>query len=166
MTDLTSTQPGAFDAFLALLGAAGANQDPAIPVLDTAIEQYIPSTGYVLVEALEQHEFNIAALGSFAFYEDYFICGRTQYAQGLATNADWKVIRDQTFAIHEAVVQTTLVTNRGADGTPVLGTQAPSEIQFAVPVFQRYQPQATDKQGLMVGDIEWRFAVKARITVP
>lgn len=166
MSNLTSAQTGAFDAMLELLGTAGAAHEPAIAVLDTAVESYEPSSGYVLMEALEQHEFNIAALGSFAFYEVFYICGHTQYAQGITTNADWKTIRDQTFAIHQAVVQATIVANRGANQTPILGPQAPVELQYIVPTFQRYTPQATDKAGLMVGDIEWRFQLKARITVP
>jgi hypothetical protein len=167
VSNLTTTQPAAFDALLGLLQAAGAAQPPGNPpiaVLDTAVTQYAPSTGYVLLEAIEQHEFDIAALGSYAFYETYDICGRTQYVQGVTGNSDWQVIRDQTFLIHESVVQATVVANRGANQTKVLGTQAPNQLLWIVPTYQRYTPQPSNSAGLYIGNIDWRFSLKARIT--
>lgn len=164
MSNLLSTQPAVFDALLGLLQAAGATQDPPIAVLDTAVTQYAPSTGYVLLEGIEEHQFDIAALGSYAFYETYDICGRTQYAQGAEANSDWKTIRDKVFTIHQNVVQDTVVANRGANQTAILGDSAIATLTWIIPVFQRYTPQATSNAGLWLGDIEWRYNIKARIS--
>ncbi len=163
MSNLTSTQAGAFDALLGLLQVAGAAQSPPVQVLDSVVLQYEPAA-YVILEAIEQHEFDIAALGSYAFEETYELCGCTTYAQG---DIDYRSVRDKTFSIHEAVVQATVVTNRGANQTPVLGSNAPSTLVWIVPVWQRYSAAPANFSGGaagVAGTIEWRYQVKARIT--
>jgi len=171
VTNLTTTQPAAFDALLALLQTAGAAQSPPVAVMDTEITQYQPGS-YVIVEALEEQNFDPAALGSFAFYEEYEICGRTTVFQGVGDPATaTKAVRDQTFAVHQAVVHATVIANSGAistGGGQVLGSQAPTELEWIVPTYARYSstPGAFGEgQAGLQGTIDWRYMLHARLTV-
>ena len=170
MSNLTTTQPAAFDALLALLQTAGAAQSPPVAVLDSQVTQYEPGP-YVILEAVEQDGFDPAALGSFAFYEEYELCGITTVLQGMGDPATTtKAVRDATFATHQAVVQSTVVANSGSvatGGGPVLGSQAPSQLEWIVPSFARYSSSPGEfggGQGGFQGTIEWRYRVHARIT--
>jgi hypothetical protein len=165
LSNLTSTQPAAFDALLSLLTAAGATQSPVIPVFDTELVQYEP-TAYVLLKGYDAHNFfRSAALGSFAFEETFSLQGCVTYFQG---NIDPKTVRDKTWSIFQNVVMTTVVTNRGAPaGNPVLGVSAPTELEWVIPEYARYTSSPGSMNGVeegFQGSIDFSFQVFARIT--
>lgn len=165
MSNLTSSQPAAFDAFLALLTTAGAAANPVVTVLDSEVVQYEPAA-YLVLTGFERHRFDDAALGSFAFYEDYEICGYITYLQG---NVDPKAVRDTTFALYQSVVMTTVVTNRGQpSGNPVLGPSAPTSLEWIIPTRAEYTSGPANFSGGAAGffgQIDFAYHVKARLTV-
>ena len=164
MANLTSTQSGAWDAMLGLLQtAATGTSNPTVAVVDSYLLQYEPAC-YVILSSIEQHTFDIAALGSYAFEETYQLCGQTTYLQG---NTDVKTVRDTVFSVHESIVQTTLVANRGQNGIPVLGSSGPAALLWCIPAFQRFTMSPANFSGGasgVQGTIEWAYEVKARIT--
>lgn len=165
MSNLTSTQPGAFDAFLSLLTSAGAAQNPAVPVFDSEILTYEPGS-YILLKGFDgHHRFFNPDLGSFAFYEEYTLCGCATYLQG---NIDPKTVRDTTFSLYQNVVMTTVIQNSGRIGSnPVLGSSAPAALEWIIPSSANYWQApgnfGGEEQGIM-GAIDFEFTVQARIT--
>ena len=169
MSNLISTVPGAFNALYGLLAAAGQEQSPPIPVFHTeVISGEELQNGYVLLRAVDGHNFDPAALGSYAFYETYDVCGEVVYYQGgpdpitMATD-----VLNQTWSIYQNVVMTTAVLNRGANGEQVLGDAAPEAVEWCIPVSGEYTGEpgtiGAGQDGL-IGTIEFRYNVKARIT--
>ena len=164
MSNLTSTVPFAFNALYNLMNTAGLAQNPPVTVLNQEVVQYEPGS-YVLLEGVENHLFNIAALGSYAHEEVYDIHGIATYLQG---DVDPATVITKTWAIYQAVVMTPVVSNRGANGQYVLGLTA-NEPAWIVPQEARYTSSPGDFGGGMAGFqgmIEFRFSLKARITVP
>ena len=168
MTNLESSVPGAFNAMYGLLATAGALQTPAVPVFHSEILQYEPSTGCVLLQGVEQHRFEWASLGPFDFYETYDICGHAEYFQsGEDPVAMAEAVLNQTWAIYQAVVMSTVVVNRGQPGGQVLGSAAPLSLEVIIPADANYAAQPASVGGSadgLLGVVEFRFSVKARIT--
>lgn len=164
MSNLTSTQQGAFDAFLSLLTTAGNAQNPKVTVIDSEVVQYEPAA-YVSLWGFDNHEYDVAALGSFAQYEQYEIIGTATYLQG---DVDPKAVRDATFTLFQNVVMATVVANRGANGTQVLGSTAPIGLEWIIPKYARYTASPASfggGAGGMQGSIDFAFLLHARITV-
>lgn len=168
MSNLTSTVPGAFNAMYGLLNTAGAAQSTPIPVFHSEVlSGEETQNGYVLLGGVERHDFDPAALGSYAFYENYDIVGCVVYYQGGPDPLNMvEEVLTTTWSIYQNVVMTTLVTNRGANGNPVLGSSAPAALEWCIPVEASYtagQGQvgvATGWQGV----VDFRYNLKARIT--
>lgn len=164
MSNLTSTQPGAFDAFLSLLQTAGAAATPKVTVLDSEVVQYEPAA-YCVLTGFDHHRFDDAALGSFAFYEYFDLVGFITYMQG---DVDPKTVRDTTFSLYQSVVQTTVVTNRGQPfGNPVLGSNAPPQLEVIVPTYARYSSGPANFSGGAAGffgQIDFAYSLRSRIT--
>ena len=164
MANLTTTQPGAFDAFLALLTTAGNAQNPKVTIFDSEVLSYEPGS-YVELLGFANHEYQVAALGSFAQYEEYEICGTATYLQG---NTDAKAVRDATFTLFQNVVMATVVANRGANGTQVLGSSAPAALEWIIPRYAKYTASPGNfggGQSGFQGSIDFAFGIHARITV-
>lgn len=170
MANLTSTVPGAFNTLYTLLAAAGAGQSPPIPVFHSEIirGQYTQG-GYVLLESVQDHEFEIAALGSYAQYETYDIHGSVSYYQGGPDPVTLvEAVLNQTWSIYAAVVMTTVVANRGVPGQPVLGSGGPVQLLEIVPKFANYSGAPADIGGDasgFVGTVEFAYWLKGRLTV-
>lgn len=166
MSNLTSTVPGAFSAMHGLLSAAGEALDPKVPVFHTELVQNEPAS-YVLLKGIENHSFDIAALGSYAHEETYDIVGVATVLQG---NVDAQAVLVRTWALYQAVVMTPVVENRGALGTPVLGSDGAAQGRLWVaPNYARYSGEPGSFGGGMAGfagTVEFAYTIKARITVP
>ena len=170
MANLTSSVPGAYDAFYNLIKTAGAGQSPPVAVMAQELVQYEPGS-YVCLgatpgghKAVENHRWEWAALGSFAFYETYDFCG---YATVLQGDVDPEVILARTWSLYQAVVMNPIVANRGSNGTNVLGSAAPASLEYIIPVDANYVGVpgnfAGGQEGFQ-GIVEFCFSVKARIT--
>lgn len=174
MTTLTSTQDGAHDALYALLSAAGASQSPAVPVYDTfLLPGEIPPT-YVILwgtqpsseygpEGDPDEDLEIAALGSFAFYEKFTLYGQLRYFSGGIEAAP---VRDAAWALFNAVVMGPVVDNHGQNGTPVISSSAPAQLEYIVPTYARYRVVPGNQGGGSSGFqavIDWAFELQARI---
>lgn len=170
MTTLTSVQDGTHDAFLGLLQTYAAEQSPAVQVFDTFLTgDYEPSQYVILFgsnhpdETDADQDFEIAALGSYAFYEYFTLYGCLTLFQGNTAPA---AVRDAMWTLFNAVVMAPVVTNRGFGGTPVLGSAAPSQLESVVPTFARPVVRTGTMGGGQAGTegrIEWAFKFSARI---
>lgn len=174
MSNLTSTVPGAFNALYNLLATAGNGQSPSIPVFHSEVmrDQQLQN-GYVLLEQVENHRMTPAALGSYAFYETYDFCGCVVFYQGgpdLVTMAE--TVLSQTWSIYQNVVVTTVINNAGVPaygGGPVLGSAAPAALEVIVPAVAAYTGGPGQMEGGasgFIGEVSFRYSLKARITVP
>ena len=166
MSNLTSSVPGATDALLSLLTTAAAGMsNPPVQVFDSELIQYEPAA-YVLFAGVDSYEIELAALGSYAHYENYDLCGRVSYLQG---NVDPKTIRATTWSIFQTVVMGTIITNRGTNGQQVLGSSAPTSLQWVLPGPATYRGEPVEfgsGQAGFGGTIDWCVHVRSRITVP
>jgi len=168
MSSLTSTVPGAFNALYNLLVAAGNAQNPKIPVFHSEVlAGQLTQNGYVLLRGVQNHRLDLAALGSYAHYECYEICGCVDYYQGGPDPLSMvEQVLDQTWAIYQEVVMSTVVANRGAaGGAPVLGSSAPTQLTYVLPICAEYTGAPSGDAGF-AGQVEFRYEIKARITVP
>lgn len=168
MSNLTSTVPGAFNALYNLLVAAGDAQNPTIPVFHSEVLLGVDvNNGYVLLEKVENQRIDLAALGSYAQYETYDICGTVTYQLGgpdPTTMAE--DVLNGTWSIYQNVVMSTVVANRGGNGVPILGSQAPTALQWILPDRAEYTGGAASGDvGGFVGVIEFVCSLKARLTV-
>lgn len=165
MSNLTATVPGTFDALYALFAAAGAALDPVVPVFHSEVlTGQQTQNGYVLLAGVENHKFTLAALGSYAYYETYDICGSAAYFQGGPDPTTLvQAVLAKTWSIYQDVVMTPVVLNRGADGTYVLGDAAPVSLTYVEPVAADYTGAAVE--GGFAGEVQFRYFIKSRITV-
>jgi hypothetical protein len=168
VSNLTSTVPGAFNALYDLLNTAGAAQSTPIPIFHSEVlEGEATLNGYVLLGGVERHNFDPAALGSYAFYETYDIVGCVVFYQGGADPLSLvEQVLTTTWGIYQNVVMTTLVANRGANGTQVLGAAAPAALEWCIPVEASYSGGQGDVGGASgwQGVVDFRYNVKARLT--
>ena len=162
MANLTSTAPGAFAEALTLITAAGAKQSPPVSVFGQELLQYEPNT-YVVLTGIENHRWEWAALGSYAFYEYYDIVGYCTIWQG---NVDPATIIADTYALFEDVVHSTIVANRAP---PLSASLQSSGLLEILPGYARYTgEQGVDAQGGPMGffgKVEFSYSCKARVTV-
>ncbi len=168
MSGLTSTVSGAFNALYDLLVAAGNAQSPKIPVFHSEVlTGQDTQGGYVLLRGIENHRYELAALGSYAHCESYEICGCAAYYQGGPDPVSMvEQVLAQAWAIYQEVVMATVVANRGApSGNPVLGPSAPTQLTYVLPVSADYTGGPSGEAGF-AGEVEFRYEIKARITVP
>lgn len=165
MSNLTSTVPGSFNALYALFAAAGAALDPAVPVFHSEVlAGQQTQNGYVLLAGVENHKFTLAALGSYAYYEQYDMIGSVGYFQGGPDPlAVVQAVLARTWGIYQDVVMTPVVLNRGANGTYVLGNAAPTSLTYIEPVAAEYVGGAEDDG--FAGEVQFRYFIKSRITV-
>jgi hypothetical protein len=170
VSNLTSTVPSAFNSLYGLLVAAGNSQSPVIPVYHTVLGPYEPDQYVVLGQtpsgrrAVENHQFELAALGSYAQYETYVINGYVTYFQG---NVDQQTVMTSAWALYQNVVMSTVVANRGSGGFVLADSSNP--VSWMLPEFAEYTGEpGTSSDGIdgFVGTIEFGLSVKARITVP
>jgi hypothetical protein len=166
MSNLTSSVPGAFNAFYNLLVTAGQTQSPQVPVFHTELVGDIPLS-YVVLTGVENHEFEFAALGSYAQYETYEIVGEAVVFQG---GTDTVGVLTATWSLYQNVVMSTVVANRGQPGgNQILGSTAPTSLEILVPSYARYSGQPGNLAGGLagvLGTVQFSYYVKARITVP
>ena len=165
MSALTTTQVGAFDAFLGLLEARAALQNPAPSVFDTQVVQYEPGD-YIGLWGFEDHEFEVAALGTLSQYERFAITGVVTHWQG---DVNPKAVRDATFALYDNVVMAVVIANAGLPGgNQVLGPAAPASLEWIIPLHARYTASPGDVAGGQSGfqgTLDFAFGIHARITV-
>lgn len=169
MANLTSTVPGAFNALYNLLVTAGNAQSPAIPVFHSEVLQgQMTQNGYVLLDRVENHRYEWGALGSFAFYETYDICGEVVYYQGGPDPVTLvESVLNQTWATYQNVVMTTVVANRGEGGPQVLGSAAPAALEYIIPTTAEYAGGPSNMDGSpsgFIGTVSFSYELKARIT--
>lgn len=172
MSNLTSTVPGAYDAWYNLLKNAGAAQSPAVTVMAQELVQYEPGSYVCLgdtpsgLKAVQNHRFELAALGSYAMYETYQFCGYATVVQG---DVDPETVLSKTWTLYQNVVMSTVVANRGANGAQVLGSAAPVSLEWIVPEDANYTGYPGNFGGGSAGFqgiVEFCYSLKARITVP
>lgn len=169
MSNLTSTVPGTFNAFYNLLVAAGNGQNPAIPVFHSEVPSgTLLQNGYVVLERVENHSFDPAALGSYAFYESFDVCGVVEYYLGgsdLTTMVE--SVLTSTWSIYQNVVMTTAVQNRGVAGQQVLGAAAPAALEWFKPMEASYmgaEGNVGAQPSGWIGQVSFRYNAYARIT--
>lgn len=162
MANLTSTAPAAFAQAFNLIQAAGASQSPAVDVFNIELLQFEPNT-YVVLTGIENHRWDWAALGSYAFYEYYDIVG---YCTIWLGDVDPATVMSETYGLYESVVQTTIVANRAPPLSANLQSAGLLEI---LPGYARYTGEqgVNDEGGPMgfFGKVEFSYSCKARVTV-
>jgi hypothetical protein len=174
VSNLSSSVAGAFDALYNLLVTAGNAQTPKVPVFAQELVQYEPGS-YVCLgvtpsgrKPVENHRYEPAALGSFAFYEDYEFHG---YATYLAGDVDPETVLSKTWTVYQNVVMQTAVTYSGSfpsGGGQILGSAAPTTLEWFIPLeteYAGYPGQFGAGQGGFQGVVEFGFALRARLTV-
>ncbi len=162
MANLTSTAPSAFNTLYGYLVTAGAAQSPAIQVFHTQLLQEEPNS-YVILTGIENHRFEWAALGSFAFYEWYDIVGYATVWQG---NTDEQTVLTDTYALFQNVAQTTEVSYRSPPLSAALQSAGLLEV---LPGYARYSGQQGqnirgEPMGFF-GRIDFSYSCYARISV-
>ena len=165
MSNLTSTVPGAFNALYGLIATAAAAQAPPIDSFHTEITQQYEPASYVLLATVENYVIEPAAVGSYAFYEEYDLCGQVSVLQG---DTDAQTVLVAAWALYQSLVVTPVVQNRG-QGTPVLGSSAPAGLVDVIPVSAGYagEPgQLAGGIGGFAGTVSFGVRVRARLTVP
>ncbi len=170
MSNLTSTAPAAFDTLLSLLTTAAAAYTTPTTVFDSEIVQYEPSSYVLLNGMIENHSYEWASLGNFAFYETYDISGYVSVFQG---NVDPKTVRDATYALYQTVVQTTVIQNSGTWQATLHTVLSPdltaAGLNWIIPKYARFdsQPGAAPNGGPegFVGKVDFAYSLHARITV-
>ena len=172
MANLQSTVPGSFNALYNLLVTAGNAQTPAVPVFHSEVLQgQFTQNGYVLLDRVENHHYEWGALGSFAFYETYDICGEVVFYQGGGAATDLvEAVLNQTWTTYQNVVMATVVENSGSiasGGGPVLGSAAPAALEQIIPADANYTGQPAEMDGAasgFIGTVAFTYSLKARIT--
>jgi hypothetical protein len=175
VSNLTSSVSGAFDAFYNVLVTAGNAQNPPVPVIAQEVTQYEPGA-YVCLgtttpsgrKPIENHRYEPAALGSFAFYEDYEFHG---YATVFAGDVDPETVLSKTWTVYQNVVMQTAVTYSGSfpsGGGQILGSAAPTTLEWFIPQeanYTGYPGMFPGGVGGFQGVVEFGFALRARLTV-
>jgi hypothetical protein len=177
VANLTSSVPGAFDAFYKLLAAAGAAQSPSVAVIAQALQQYEPGSYVCLGETpsgrrpIESYQMRPAALGSYAMTETYEFWG---YATVLQGDVDPETVLSRTFGVFEGVVMQTVVSYDGGHGSiggygsQILGPNAPTSLQQIVPLDGAYTGTPGSfggGSGGFQGVWEFGFELMARVSV-
>ena len=169
MANLTSSVPGAYDAFYNLIKTAGSTQSPPVTVMAQELQQYEPGSYVCLGEtpsghkAVENHRWEFGGTG-WVWYETYDFCG---YATVLQGDVDPETVLAATWTLYQNVVMTPMVLNRGANGTNVLGSASPASLSFITPTDANYTGVPGNFSGGMAGFqgiVEFCYSVKARIT--
>ena len=162
MANLTSTVPSAFETLYGILNTAGQGQSPVVSVFNQELLQYEPNT-YVVLTGIENHRWEWAALGSYAFYEYYDIVGYCTVWQG---NTDSGSIITATYNLYNAVVQTPIVAHAAP---PISASLQSAGLLEILPGYARYTgEQGVDAQGGPMGffgKVEFSYSCKARVTV-
>ncbi len=162
MANLTSTAPLAFNTFYGYMVDQANAQSPAIQVFHTQLVGEEPDD-YVILTGIENHRFEWAALGSFAFYEWYDLVGYATVWQG---NTDEQTVLTNTYGLFQSVVQTAAVTNRAPPLSAAL--QSAGLLSF-LPGDARYSgAQGEDDSGGpmgFAGRVDFVYHCYARVTV-
>ena len=164
MTNLTSTAPAVFNALYELFATAGQAYSPPVAVFHSEVVQYEPAS-YVLLKGVANHQFQIAALGSYANEETYEVEGE---ATVLGGDVDPQSVLVATYALFQAVVMSPVIANNGIGGNPLVVDVSPSSLIWIVPSYARYsgEPGAfSDGAGGFAGCVEWAFSINARLAV-
>lgn len=163
--DLISSAPGVYTALYNLLTAAGAAQNPAVPVFGFELTEWEPGT-YVIVNGIENHKFDPESMGTFSQLENYDITGVATVFTGSSVTDDPTVTTDilsQTYAAFQSVVMTPIMSNRMM---PILGTTGPTPYQM-LPGDARYTGTVGNLAGGpggWVGTLEWSYHFSAYLT--
>lgn len=161
--NLSSTAPGIYKALLGLVQTAAAGQNPPINVFPFEIGQYEPGS-YVTVQAVENHHWEWAYIGTFTQYEAYDVCGIATVFTGDSVTSGTVAtdVMAQTYSLFETCVMTPVMSNRNI---PILG--GPSNVIEMTPNDSGY----TAEPGLVdgnpsgwVGVIPWSFHFRANVT--
>lgn len=148
MAQLTSTAPAAFDALFDLLTTAAAPSGTFVQ--ESELQQYEPAT-YIELSSIVNHKYEVASLGTYAFYETYEIQGVLRVFRG---DFNPKQARLDAWAAYQSIVISTVIANKTL-----------SDLVLAiVPIHANSTCEVTSLGGVQCL-IEFAFALEARLTV-
>jgi hypothetical protein len=147
MPQLTSTVPAAFDALVDLVTAAA---PPGVFVAESELVQYEPAT-YVELTTVANHTYQVASLGTYAFYENYEIQGVVRVFRG---DYNPREARTDAWAAYQSIVVSTVIANK------TLG-----DLVLAVELVAANSTCEITANGGTQCLIEFAVALEARLTV-
>lgn len=159
---LTSSVPGIYAAFLALIEAAAGGQTPPVHVFPFEVTQYEPAQ-YIMLSGIEGPEYEWATIGSYSQKETYNVWGKVTVFDGRSLGDNPAVatqVMNSTFSLFQTCVMDQALTNRTE---PILGTTGPSPQQM-LPVYSKYTAgpgRQGDAQVGWEGTIEFAFSFLA-----
>lgn len=174
MSGLQSTVPGSIQAFYNLLVAAGQAQSPPVDVFVGSLQQDEPNI-YVMLgdtpdgqhKMVENHSFDIAALGSGALYECFELWGFATCYSGDFKPVD-RVL--QAWNLYNDVVMDTFINywggagSIGGVGSQVLGPSAPAALESMTPITALDASAPVQGSGF-AGNVVFGFELRSRITI-